>query len=85
MEQAEKDRLLQIARENYPVGTVFESALSPGSNQYTVNTPYWEWHDRMRNDIVINHPAGASIYHEGRWALLVSKPVPVVNNTYSIY
>jgi len=83
MEKAEQDKLLQIARENYPVGTVFKSALSPSQYMYKVEVPFWEID--QGGDIVVNRHSGASIYHEGKWGEIVSKPEPVVNNLYPIY
>ncbi len=83
MEQSEKDKLLLIAKENYPVGTVFHSALSPNNTTYTIDQSFWEWLGDQH--IIVNNHNGASIWYQGRWAEIVSKPIPKINNLYPIY
>lgn len=67
-----EERLLKYAKEHYPVGTKFKSAFMDGNSTYNVElNNYFMW--RGLDGVVVNDPNGASIYHKGEWAEIISK------------
>lgn len=62
------EELLKIAKENYPVGTVFKSAFDPQNTQIVGGN--WE---NVSNGIIVS-PGATYIYYKENWAEIISKP-----------
>jgi hypothetical protein len=62
------EELLKIAKENYPVGTVFRSAYS--GKEKTVENSYVS---ESEGNLFVNDDSSC-IYYRGIWATIISKP-----------
>lgn len=79
--------ILAKAKIDYPIGTVFRSSMVPSQKDtYTVKSENYYWW-RENTNLVVNSSNGPSIYTDGRWAEIVSRPVnrSEIINTYSIF
>lgn len=62
------EEFLKIAKESYPVGTVFKSAFDPQNTQIVEGN--WE---KVSNGIIVS-PGATYIYFKEKWAEIISKP-----------
>jgi hypothetical protein len=67
-----EERLLKYAKEHYPVGTKFKSAYTSNQTYEVETNNYFMW--KGLTGVVVDEPSGVSIYHEGKWAEIISKP-----------
>ena len=82
-----KEKLLEYARINYPIGTQYIPAHThPNGINEVVNTDYTFWDNSERITIdskCIKENYSNNIYYEGKWAEIVSKPEEEVKSIYS--
>lgn len=70
--------LLKIAKENYPVDTVFKSAYNPNRKGKVTHLNFFVENKNIFTDQLYDDLAeegiGEAIYYEGVWAEIISKP-----------
>ena len=72
------EELLKIAKENYPVDTVFKSAYNPNRKGKVTHLNFFVENKNIFTDQLYDDLAeegiGEAIYYEGVWAEIISKP-----------
>ena len=83
MTEEEKNKIVEEAKLRYPIGTKFKSSMNL-ANTATINTEKFFWW-RNNSDLCANTHGGISVWTKGRWAEIISLPVPKIINDYQIY
>lgn len=66
----DKDEILKIAKEKYPVGTIVNS-LGGNKNEKITNTLFQERKHLVNS---LEHNSDCLIYYNGQWAEIISTP-----------
>ena len=71
------EKLLKIAKENYPVGTVFKSAFNPDRKGKVTHLNFFTESGNIFTeeiDDLAEEGIGEAIYYRGNWGEIISKP-----------
>lgn len=80
------EELLKIAKENYPVGTVFKSAFNPSRKGKVTQLDFFEERGNIFSEEVDEYAEEyirEAIYYNGIWAEIISKP-EVKDNSFKL-
>lgn len=69
-----KERLLEYAKEHYPIGTKFCSAWYQPCKVTVENRSFYAINYNNELHIVVNANNGASVFYNGKWAEITEKP-----------
>jgi hypothetical protein len=72
---ADVDALLEEAKKRYPKGTKFKSAITPSKYNCTSDGNIYVSKHQIEGWVLNLFSNGESIYHGGKWAKIIEKPI----------